>query len=119
MFAHDEVYDTCWGENPPTVLIPPRQRGEEKHNLRKIAQKTACREYVRPSRYMSEFRRDVSDIPSRDRGSQRRKWPSKPGVPFGEAQRVKRREEEGGGAGTGGTHHGTSAFGLSCRQHLL
>ena len=77
----------------------------------------ARREYARPSRYMSEFRRDVSDIPSSNRGSQRRRWQSAPGVPFCEAQRGKRREGEGDGAG--GTHHGTSTFGLSCRQRLL
>ena len=66
---------------------------------------------------MSEYRRDVSDIPSSNKGSQRQIWQSELSVPFGEAQRGKRREGEGDG--TNGTHHITSKFGLSCRQRLL
>ena len=102
---------------PPQFSSPLYKEGEEKSNIQIIAQKTARREYVRPSRYTSEFRHDVSNIPSSDKGSQRRRWPIKPGETFGEAWRGKRRKREGGS--TGGLHHGTSAFGLSCRRRLL
>ena len=92
MFAHDEVYDACRGNPPSLVLIPPRQRGGRRNKtLKKLRENTAGREYVRPCQYTSEFRRDVSDIRSSDRGNQRRRWPSKPGVLLSEAQREKQR----------------------------
>ena len=103
---------------PPPVLIPPRRRGGgEIQPSKKLCEKTARREYVRPYLYTYEFRCEVSNIPSSNRGSQRRRRQSEPGVPFGEDWRGKRREGEGDGAG--GTHHVTSTFGLSCRQRLL
>ena len=80
------------GEIPPRFSSPLDKGGEEKFNLRKLREKTAYMEYVRPYQYTSEFRRDVSGIPSSNRGSQIQRWPSKPGKLFGEARRVKRME---------------------------
>ena len=120
---HDEVFyarkidSKCQGGNPHPVLIPPRQRGGLETQPAKNGAKTVRREYAQPSRYIFEFRRDVSNILSSDRGSQRQIWQSEPGVPFGQARRVKRREGEGDGAGR--THHGTSTFGLSCHRRLI
>ena len=41
MFASDEVYDACRGGNPPLTQFssPLDKGGEEKSNIRKIAQK--------------------------------------------------------------------------------
>ena len=87
------------GEPHPPQFSPPQEKGgEEKHKLLKIARKTARWEYTRPDRYMSEFRRDVSKIPSSNRASQRRRWKSEPGMPFGQYRRGKRREGEEKGA---------------------
>ena len=107
------------GGGVPTQFSSPQYKvwGGRNTTYKKLCEKTARQEYARTSRYTSEFRRDVSNNPSSDIGSQRRIWQSEPGMPFGQYRRGKRREGEEKGAG--GSHHGTSTFGLSCRRRLL
>ena len=120
---HDEVFGArkldlkCQGENPPQFSFPQDKGGRRNTTYKKLREKTARREYAQTSHYTSEFRRDVSDNPSRNRGIQRRRWQSEPGVPFGQERRGKRIEGEGDGSA--GSHHVTSTFGLSCRRRLL
>ena len=66
---------------------------------------------------MKEMIINISDIPSSNRGIQRQRWQIESGGTFDRDQRGKRREGEGDGAS--GSHHSTSTFGLSSRQHLL
>ena len=89
MLAHDEVYYACWGKPPPPSYHPPKTKGGGNSTFEKLREKTPRREYIRPSRYTSDFRHDVSDIPSGDRGSKRMSSTSIQGVTFGESQREK------------------------------
>ena len=58
---------------PPPSSHPPYTKGGRRNpTFEKLCEKTARQEYVRPSRYTSEFKSDVSNIPSSDKGSQRR-----------------------------------------------
>ena len=102
---------------PPSSRPPKTKGGKRNTTYKKLREKMARREYARPSRYTSEFRRDFSNVLYSNRGSQRQRWQSEPGVPFGQAQRGKWREGKGYGASE--TRHGTSTFGLSYHRRLL
>ena len=73
--------------------------------------------HVEKYAYTSENRREVSDIPSSNRGSRRQISPRETGGSIDQDLRGKMREGEGDNAG--GSHHGTSIFGLSYRWSLL
>ena len=64
------------GEPPPSSHPPKTKGGRRNITYKKLREKTVPQEYARTSWYTSEFRRDVSNNPSSNRGSQRRRWKS-------------------------------------------
>ena len=102
---------------PPQFSLTQDKSGGVNTNPSKIGRKTACWEFAWTSTYTSWNRSDVSDIRSRNRGSKIRRWLNGSDRPINQDKGGKR--GEGVVYGTGGSHHGTSTIGFSCRRHLL
>ena len=103
------------GNPPPTPSShpPPQQREGMKTDPLKIAQKPTCQEFVRASEYTAELSLDIIDNPYSNRGSQIRRYTKQTYRPIDQDQGAER--IEGGGYGTGGSHHGSITIGLSGR----
>ena len=82
-----------------------------------MCQKTTRRYYKRESLHSILHRCDVSDCPSSNRGTHRRRWQNKICARHGEDRGGGK--GEGGEGGAGGNHHGTRTTGVSCRWRLL